>query len=123
MAGYNGERALEEEINKVHVIRWPVFSPKNAYHIPRRRKELLKLLNDFRCDAAHVHNAHSVFPVWCGLNVKASKLVFTLHYHGEAHTFFRRILWRFWKPYLIKLLRKSVVHAVSKFEAKLIERF
>ncbi|MDK2876584.1 MAG: hypothetical protein PWQ22_994 [Archaeoglobaceae archaeon] len=87
MAGYNGERALEEEINKVHVIRWPVFSPKNAYHIPRRRKELLTLLNDFRCDVTHVHNAHSVFPVWCGLNVKASKLVFTPHYHGEAHTF------------------------------------
>ena len=36
----NSKQTVEEVINNVKIIRWPTWSWKEAYHIPRRRNEL-----------------------------------------------------------------------------------
>jgi glycosyltransferase involved in cell wall biosynthesis len=38
----NTDKPYEEVVNGVRVVRWPVWSPGNAYHIPRKRGELEK---------------------------------------------------------------------------------
>lgn len=35
----NMDKPAEDEINEVHIVRWPVWSPGGAYHIPRRCSE------------------------------------------------------------------------------------
>jgi glycosyltransferase involved in cell wall biosynthesis len=40
------DKPLEEEINGVHVIRWPTWAPSGAYHIPKKRNQLEKLSTD-----------------------------------------------------------------------------
>jgi len=45
LAGEPGiETPAEEEINGVHVVRWPTWSPGGAYHIPKRMTDFEKLL-------------------------------------------------------------------------------
>ncbi|MEM1773231.1 MAG: glycosyltransferase [Desulfurococcaceae archaeon] len=53
----------EEWINSVHVIRWPVQAPGGAYHIPRMRGKLKKLLQDLAkgCDAVHFHSVLTMY--------------------------------------------------------------
>jgi len=116
----------EEEISGVKVFRWPVWSPGNAYHFPRRRSELEKLLKDLArsCDVIHVHSVHSVLSIY-SLNIVKDlsvKIVVTPYYHGTGHTIVRRFLWVFWRRYVKKLLKHYVVHTVSRLEARLVER-
>jgi glycosyltransferase involved in cell wall biosynthesis len=117
----------EEWINGVHVFRWPVWSPGDAYHIPRSRSELGELLVNLtkEVDIVHVHSVHSIFSVYAGLLVAEStsntRLVVTPHYHGFGHTALRRLAWIAWRRSVSKLFRKaSVVHNVSWREASLI---
>jgi len=117
----------EEMVKNVKVFRWPVYSPSNAYHIPRKRnklKEFLKrILKDV--DIVHIHNAHAVFSVYSGLKVKEidkkMKLVFTLHYIGLGRNIIRKILWKPWRPYVSKLMGYSdKVQALSNLEMRWI---
>ena len=128
LAGEPGvDKPREEEVNGVRVIRWPVWSPGNAYHVPRRRSDLEKLLEGLarQVDAIHVHSVHSIFTVYAGLVIANSgaspKIVVTPHYHGTGHTFVRRFLWIFWRWRVAELLKRaSTVHAVSKREASIL---
>ena len=83
----------EEEVNGVRVIRWPTWSPGEAYHIPRHRGKLKALLEELSrdIDVIHVHSVHSVFPTLSLKLVKkkASKIIVTPYYHGTGHTIFR----------------------------------
>jgi len=121
------DKPREEEINRVRVIRWPTISPGDAYHIPRRRSELEKLLKELarQVDVVHIHSVHSVFTVYAGLVIADSsaspRIVVTPHYHGTGHTFVRRVLWTFWRWRVTELLKKaSTIHAVSKREASIL---
>ncbi|MCR8463604.1 MAG: glycosyltransferase, partial [Crenarchaeota archaeon] len=117
----------EEWINSVHVIRWPVQAPGGAYHIPRMRGKLKKLLQDLAkgCDAVHFHSVHSVLTMYSlsvlrGCSVRK---VLTPHYHGTGHTAFRRLLWVAWRSFVRKAIQHvDVVHAVSLTEAQRIAR-
>lgn len=117
----------EEVVNGVRVVRWPVWSPGNAYHIPRKRGELEKFSKELarEVDVVHVHSVHSIFTVYAGLVIASSsispRIVITPHYHGTGHTFVRRVLWIFWRWRVAELLKRvSVVHAVSKREASIL---
>jgi len=116
----------EEEINNVRVIRWPTISPGDAYHIPRRRSELEKLLKELarQVDAVHIHSIHSILSVYSLRVVKQMnvRVVVTPYYHGTGHTVFRRFLWVFWRRYVRGLLKGCTVHTVSRLEARLVER-
>jgi len=120
------EEPREEEVNGVRVIRWPTWSPGEAYHIPRHRGKLEALLEELSRDAdvIHVHSVHSVFSMYSLRLVKrkASKIIVTPHYIGTGHTIFRRLLWSYWRLYVRRLLKDSIVHTVSKLEANLVER-
>ena len=129
----DAEKTVEEEINRVHVIRWPTWSPGNAYHLPRKRSELAKLLKEIarNLDVVHVHSIHSVLSVYC-LNFidketkrkNNLKMVLTPYYHGTGHTFFRRVLWIPWRIYVKHAVQTYVdaIHTVSRLEAELMEK-
>lgn len=120
------EKPREEEVNGVKVVRWPTWSPGGAYHIPRRRRELEKLLAELAKDAdvAHVHSVHCVLSMYSlgALKGKVPKLAVTPYYHGTGHTAFRKLLWVPWRRYVRSLLKGCAIHTVSKLEAKLVER-
>jgi glycosyltransferase involved in cell wall biosynthesis len=117
----------EEWISGVRVVKWPVWSPEDAYHIPRSRNELRVLLVDLikEADVVHIHSVHDVFSVYAGLFVAEPvsnvRLVVTPHYHGSGHTVWRKLAWIAWKRSVLRLLRSaSIVHAVSNREKSLI---
>ncbi|MCS7113225.1 MAG: glycosyltransferase family 4 protein, partial [Candidatus Bathyarchaeota archaeon] len=117
----------EETINRVSTIRWPVWSPGDAYHIPRMgsnlKRWLLESVKDY--DVIHFHSVHSILTMYSlevlkGFSVRK---ILTPYYHGTGHTFFRKILWRSWRSYIRKLLRFiAAVHTVSRLEAQLVKR-
>ncbi|MEM2351930.1 MAG: glycosyltransferase family 4 protein, partial [Thermoproteota archaeon] len=134
--GYNvsvlcGESGLdnskEEWVNGVRVVRWPVLAPGGAYHIPRMRSRLKKMLLDSAkdYDVVHFHSVHSILAIYSLSVLRDSKVrkVLTPHYHGTGHTFFRRILWRIWRKYVRNVLANvDVVHSVSEYEKQLLAR-
>jgi glycosyltransferase involved in cell wall biosynthesis len=122
------DRPREEEINSVKIIRWPVWSPGEAYHYPRRRDDLRKLPREIvrDVDIVHIHSIHSIFTVFSGLSIAEEaggvKVVVSPHYHGSGHTVLRSFLWIFWRNKVSKLLDKAeVIHAVSRREASMIK--
>ncbi len=123
----NIDRPVEEEINRVRVVRWPTWSPGEAYHIPRRRTDLERMLKELarNADVVHINSVHSTFTVFSGMKIGSdmhnAKLIITPHYHGGGHTIVRKLLWIFWRREVAKLLSLAdVVHAVSRREASLI---
>jgi len=128
LAGEPGiEKLLEEEINRVRIVRWPTWAPGGAYHFPRHRGILESTLRELLRDVnvVHLHSIHAVLPVWAGLRLRklrfTGRVVVTPHFHGSGHTFFRRILWAPWRLYLERLFDSvDVVHAVSEYEARLL---
>ena len=83
------DKPREEEINGVHVIRWPTWAPSGAYHIPRMKSQLEKLLTDTArgTDVVHAHSVHSITTTYAALAFRATaKLVVTSHCRGTSHT-------------------------------------
>jgi glycosyltransferase involved in cell wall biosynthesis len=122
------DKPREEEINGVHVIRWPTWAPSGAYHIPHMRSQLRnllrKLLND--ADAVHIHSAHAVLTVWAAATARRInpdvRIVFTPHYHGTGHSALRRLLWIPWRRYVARAVEAAdIIHAVSPREAQLFK--
>jgi glycosyltransferase involved in cell wall biosynthesis len=120
------DKPREEEINNVRVIRWSTISSGDAYHFPRRRSELEKLLKELakQVDVVHIHSIHSILSVYSLRVVKQMnvRVVVTPYYHGTGHTVFRRLLWVFWRRYVRSLLKGCIVHTVSKLEARLVKK-
>jgi glycosyltransferase involved in cell wall biosynthesis len=122
------DKPREEEINGVHVIRWPTWAPSGAYHIPKKRNQLRnllqRLLND--TDAVHVHSAHAVLTVWAAAAARMInpdvRIIFTPHYHGTGHSALRRLLWIPWRRYVARAVEAAdAIHAVSPREAGLLK--
>lgn len=109
----NISRVKEEVINKVRIYRWPVWSPSNTYHIPKRLnklKEFFKNIIKF-VDIIHIHNAHAVFSVYAGLQIKKmcerKSLIFSPYYHGRGHTLLTNVLWKLYSHFVKELIKKS----------------
>jgi glycosyltransferase involved in cell wall biosynthesis len=125
----DAEKPYEEVINDVRVVRWPVWCPSGAYHIPKMRKKLERTLFDYvrGVDVVHIHSAHSVFSVEVGLAIRrympGIRLISTLHYHGGGHSPISDLLWLLWKRRVAKLVEVTdTVHSVSKAEARRVLR-
>jgi len=126
----NTKQVREEFINNVKVIRWPTWTIREAYHIPKMRTKLIftlkKLIREI--DVIHVHSAHAVLPVYIGIKVKELnpdvKLIFSPHYHAHGHTLIRELMWQIlWRKFIKKLVKYSnKIHAVSIIEAERIVR-
>jgi len=128
LCGESGmEKPKEELINGVHLVKWPIYAPGDAYYIPRMRYMLKNwLLNTAReNDVVHFHSVHSVLAMYSLRALRDSRVckVLTPYYHGTGHTFFRRLLWGSWRTYVRRLLRfVDVVHTVSRLEAQLVKK-
>ena len=125
----NVNTCKEENINGVHIIRWPTWAPNEAYHVPKKAYKLKKILESLikRSDIIHIHSVHAVlsYIAW-GVLTKYKgrvKLVITPHYHGRGHTFIRDISWRFWRRCTMKMFKTAdVIHVASVHEEFLIRK-
>jgi glycosyltransferase involved in cell wall biosynthesis len=122
----NIDKPKEEVVNGVSVIKWPVWSPGEAYYYPLKRNKLKDVIINYvrKFDIVHVHSAHSIFSVDVGILIcNYAKVVFSMYYHGRGHTFLRNALWSLWRLYVSKLVNKaSTISALSSVEAKRIGR-
>ena len=110
----NGKRTVEEEANKVKVIRVPTYAPNEAYHVPKDKQALINILND-DFDIVHTHSVHSVIsiiPLGIKRSIKSNwKLVMTLHFSTTGYTLLRRAIWEMiWKRYIAGKLKKMAEH-------------
>jgi len=120
----------EDNLNDVHIVRWPTWSPSNAYHIPKMRRKLESVLKRTftDVDVIHIHNIHAVtayyaWKAWKESRREWAKLVITPYYHGGGHTLLRKAFWFMWGFYVRKMLMDAdVVHTVSKSEAQLVKK-
>jgi glycosyltransferase involved in cell wall biosynthesis len=116
----SGKLPKEEVINGVYVRRFKSWAPNEAYYFSRQLKKYL-MKNSESYDVVHAHNYHA-FPALYAAQAKGrNRLVFTPHYHGTGHTFFRSLLhipYRYLGKKIFEKAEKIV--CVSKYEKKLI---
>jgi len=115
-----GKLPKEELVNNVKVIRFKSWASCEAYYFSATlKKYLAKYSNSF--DIVHAHNYGALPALYAAQTKGKNKLVFTPHYHGTGHTFFRALLH---KPY--KFLGKTIfenaekIVCVSNYEKSLI---
>lgn len=119
-ADSNGFKEFEE-IEGMLIRRFKSFSPKDAYYFSPSLYRYLKK-NSVKYDIIHAHNYHA-FPALFASLAKRNKFVFTPHYHGFGHSFFKDLLH---KPY--KLIGKKIferadaIICVSEYERNLVLR-
>jgi glycosyltransferase involved in cell wall biosynthesis len=115
----SGKLAKAEEIEEIKVRRFKSFAPGNAYFFsPELWSYLKRHSADY--DLIHAHNFHA-FPALYAALSRPKKLVFTPHYHGHGHSFFRDILFRIYRLYARRIFcQADLVICVSKFEKELI---
>jgi len=114
-----------EEINGIHVIKLPTYAPNNAFHVPKNKDAVKKILDD-KVDIVHTHSAHAVISIAPSAVKKALKpewkLVYTMHFSTPGYTFFRKILWKlFWKRRINSSLKYvDAIHSTSPLESDMI---
>jgi len=115
----SGKLAKAEEIEEIKVRRFKSFAPGNAYFFsPELWGYLKRHSADY--DLIHAHNFHA-FPALYAALSRPKKLVFTPHYHGHGHSFFRDILFRIYRLYARRIFYQAdAVICVSNFEKELI---
>jgi glycosyltransferase involved in cell wall biosynthesis len=115
----SGKLKKVEEIEEIKVRRFKSFAPGNAYFFsPELWSYLKRHSADY--DLIHAHNFHA-FPALYAALSRPKKLVFTPHYHGHGHSFFRDILFRIYRLYARRIFcQADAVICVSKFEKELI---
>lgn len=111
----------EEIINGVQIRRFEAWSPSDAYYFSRGLKRSLQAHSQ-EYDVIHAHNYHA-FPALYAAQAKKrrNKLVFTPHYHGGGHTFFRSLLHVPYKLWGIEIFKKAdKIICVSDYEKNLV---
>ena len=107
-------------VNGVKVKRFKSWAPNEAYYFSRELKKYL-MRNIDSYDFVHAHNYHAFPALYAAQAKRRNRLVFTPHYHGAGHTFFRSLLHI---PY--KFLGKNIfdkagkIICVSNYEKGLI---
>ena len=115
----------EEVVDGVKVVRVPGVAPSNAYYAPS--PQIVKAVRAARPDVVHVHNVGALTVPVVVLTHRlvglGGRLVITPHHHEGGSTAHTRAAWAIYKPIAAEALRAAdVVHSVSPFEAKLVER-
>lgn len=88
-----GKLPSSETINGVAVRRFKSWAPNESYFISGTLRSFLRRHAD-DYDLLHAHNYHA-FPAHYAAAAKRRKasLIFSPHYHGGGHTFFRNLLY------------------------------
>jgi len=110
----------EEIINGVVVKRFRSWAPGEAYYFSNDLKKYLDE-NSHDYNVVHAHSYHAFPALYAALAKGENKLLFTPHYHGAGHTFFRSLLHIPYK-YLGKRIFKKAdkIICVSRYERSLI---
>jgi glycosyltransferase involved in cell wall biosynthesis len=109
-------------VSGIEVRRFRAFAPRDAYYFPELGFfEWVRHHPAEIVDAQNIHALPAIAAAVCG---SRGKLFLTPHYHGEGHTFLRRM---FFKMYRQNLVRKMIqkcqnVICVSPEEKALFER-
>jgi glycosyltransferase involved in cell wall biosynthesis len=116
----SGKLPKQEVINGVYVRRFKSWAPNEAYYFSRELKKYL-MKNSDSYDIVHAHSYHA-FPALYAAQAKSrNKLVFTPHYHGTGHTFFRSLLHVPYKFLGKKIFEKAdEIICVSNYEKNLV---
>jgi glycogen synthase len=95
----SGKLPREETVNNVKVLRFKSWAPQQSYYVSLELQKYLKQYSS-EFDIVHAHCYHSFVPLYAAQGKGKNRFVFTSHYHGTGHTFFRSL---FHMPY--KFLR------------------
>ena len=87
----SGKLARDEIINGVKVKRFKAWAPNEAYYFSRDLKKYL-MKNSDSFDIVHAHSYHAFPSLYAAQAKDENKLIFTAHFHGTGHTFFRKLL-------------------------------
>jgi len=118
----SGKLRKEEVINGVKIKRFNSWAPNEAYYFSRELKEHL-MKNSDSFDIVHAHSYHAFPSLYAAQAKNRNKLVFTPHYHGTGHTFFRSLLHIPYKFLGKKIFeRADKIICVSNFERSLVLR-
>lgn len=118
----SGKLLKEDVINDVKVRRFKSWAPNENYHFSKELKKYLSGNSD-KYDIVHAHSYHDLPAFYAAQSKNRNKLVFTPHYHGGGHTFFRNLLH---KPY--NFFGKNIfgkankIVCVSNYEKFLVTR-
>jgi len=116
----SGKLPKEEIINGVKVRRFISWAPNEAYYFSGKLKEYL-MRNSDSFDVMHAHNYHAFPALYAAQSKSRNKLVFTPHYHGTGHTFFRSLLHIPYKFFGKNIFDKADrVVCVSNYERNLV---
>lgn len=116
----SGSLPKEEEINGVRVRHFKSWAPSEAYYFSRTLKRYLAE-NSESYDVVHAHSYHAFPALYAAQTKGKNKLIFTPHYHGMGHTFFRSLLHIPYEYVAKKIFEKADrVICVSNFEKDLV---
>jgi glycosyltransferase involved in cell wall biosynthesis len=119
----SGKLPKEEIIGCVEVRRFKSWAPNEAYGFSRElRKYLIENSDSF--DVVHAHSYHAFAALYAAQAKNRNKMVFTPHYHGTGHTFFRSLLHIPYKFFGKRIFEKAdKVICVSNYEKGLVLKF
>ena len=81
----------EELINGITIRRFKGWAPNEAYYFSEGlRRHLFRVSKDY--DIVHAHGYHAFPALYAAFAKRSNLFIFTPHYHGKGHTFFRNIL-------------------------------
>jgi glycosyltransferase involved in cell wall biosynthesis len=106
----------EELINGIRIRRFKGWAPNEAYYFSEGlRRHLFRVSRDY--DLVHAHGYHAFPALYAALAKRSNLFIFTPHYHGKGHTFFRNLLLVPYKLVGAKAFQKAdKVICVSNYE-------
>ena len=114
--------AKSETLNGVKVRRFWAWAPGEAYYFSGSLRYFLAAhASDF--DVVHAHCYHAFPALYAAQAMGSNRLVFTSHYHGVGHTWFRSLLhvpYRFIGRRIFDTADRVI--CVSEHERSLVER-
>lgn len=116
-----GKLPKHETIDEINITRFKSWAPGGNYHFSRELREYLRK-NSNRYDIVHAHSYHDL-PALYAAQAKSNnaRLVFTPHYHGGGHSFFRNLLHFPYKLFGKNIfLKADAIICVSEYEKDLL---
>jgi glycosyltransferase involved in cell wall biosynthesis len=115
-----GTLPKEDMIGNLKIKRFRSWAPNEAYYFSKDLKKCLAK-NTGRFDIVHAHGYHAFPALYAAQTKSKNKLIFTPHYHGKGHTFFRNLLHIPYRFLAKRLLEKADrIICVSNYEKGLL---
>ena len=116
-----GKMLGEKILNGIKVKRFKSWAPNGVYYFSGELKRYL-MKNSDEYNVVHAHSYHAFPALYAAQSKGTNKLVFSPHYHGGGHTFFRSFLHIPYKFLGRKIFEKAdKVVCVSNYEKSLIQ--